>query len=56
MTINLKKYKIDAVHTVCRRIIASNLNEEEKNDLIKELLKAGYEKENIIVERIDGQS
>jgi hypothetical protein len=44
-----KKYKIDAVHCIFKRIVKFGLSEVEKDELLKELIEAGYEPENIIV-------
>lgn len=43
-------FKVDANHPVAMRILKTNLTENEKNDLVNELIEAGYEKEDIEVD------
>ena len=42
------KYKIDACHTIFKRIIKRNLSFDEMKNLKKELEKAGYD--SILIE------
>lgn len=46
----IRKYKIDAVHSILRRIIKSNLNKEELDSIMTELHSLGYEYEDMKID------
>ena len=47
------KYKLDAVHSVSKRVVKFNLTNDEVIELTNELIEAGYENENIKIEITD---
>lgn len=49
----MKKYNIDAVHPVLRRIIKFNLTKEQLTELLSDLENYGYEKTDMIIKEAE---